>query len=85
MEQSAALSSCYYVSVPDHLRGWIARIGMEHGSTVSYCDYTLVPHRVRGEPGSSLSIQLKSPTSQKSCPSPTSGIWGEAAPAWRGQ
>lgn len=57
---------------------------MGHSSTLSYCFYVLAPHHVREEPGSSLPIQLKSPTSQKSCPSPTSGIRREGTPEWEG-
>lgn len=64
MEQGSAMSSSY-ILIPDHLRGEIGRIKMGHDSSVSYCYYILAPHYIREESGSSLTIQLKSPTSQK--------------------
>jgi len=53
--------------------------------TVLYCYYIPAPHYIKEEPDSSLTIQIKSPTFQKSCPSPISGICGEATPECEGQ
>lgn len=78
MEQGSHTSYCYYILVPDHPRGGTGRMGMEHGSTLSYCSYILAPHDVMEEPVSSLTTQIKSPTSHKSCPSLISSISGKA-------
>lgn len=85
MEKSSAVSNCHCILLPAHPKGGTGRIGMEHGPTVLYCCYILAPHYIREEPVSSLTIQLKSPTSPKSHPSPTSGICGEATPECEGQ
>lgn len=85
MEKSSAVSNCHCILLPAHPKGGTGRIGMEHGPTVLYCCYILAPHYIREEPVSSLIIQLKSPTSQKSHPSPTSDICSEATSECEGQ